>query len=666
MAHIESQRNRQYIESQLTGHEVSQGIKQVGNAFSNTLQTGLTVVQKANESDLASKQIDLATEWYKKNNEINLKYQNDPTNPQRETELQEAYTLLSDRYKVNPLVENQWSEAKRSIYDKTKMYNARWQESQLQTNAQLNLKNGYEQLVNQVSMLGMNGAGIEDIKLTYANGVDALRKGASAVLGDVVAENFLKDSTHDMMTTYISALAINDPLKAQALLKDEGVRNDIGKSDTLEKLDNYVSTALLNYNKKVAVSELGDSLRAMNSEQANRILSGQADLNEVMKFGESHKNLPQGSINAINSIYGIGEKNEIVYNTKTKKYETRKSGSGSGSSSSGDLISLKKLSKMQKEELANGLEQSLTEMFFFDEPERVNAKKVNKKGQGGAIQSDVLQKMNMVAQAQGAIDTAWNAGIITKAQRQNMMNKYIEPLTNYLDANMQDLDEKKGVWGAKLGYGELKKQFSTDGIPANHTNKIRERNSMLLTAQGRYYTALDTTAKQLGLNNIYELENLKKEDQERIYKTASNEAINYAKKYGSHPEIFFKQEYPQLYAVGVEAFGIKDGNKIAKQVAQKIYGAEDLSKVDVNKVMSDEVLNTRAYKNQRAKELVNSIIAVNKTNPEGRVLMDMEIEERAKALGLTMKQLTNDAYSKRVSPQMYLIYLENLKKENRR
>ena len=82
--------------------------------------------------------------------------------------------------------------------------------------------------------------------------------------------------------------------------------------------------------------------------------------------------------------------------------------------------------------------------------------------------------------------------------------------------------------------------------------------------------------------------------------------------------------------------------------------------------MSDEVLNTRAYKNQRAKELVNSIIAVNKTNPEGRVLMDMEIEERAKALGLTMKQLTNDAYSKRVSPQMYLIYLENLKKENRR
>ena len=46
--------------------------------------------------------------------------------------------------------------------------------------------------------------------------------------------------------------------------------------------------------------------------------------------------------------------------------------------------------------------------------------------------------------------------------------------------------------------------------------------------------------------------------------------------------------------------------------------------------------------------------------------MDMEIEERAKALGLTIKQLTNDVYSKRVSPQMYLIYLENLKKENRR
>ena len=209
--------DRQYLTRGVTEQDFS---GQYANMVNQAMGATQSITQKANESDLASKQIDLATEWYKKNNEINLKYQADPTNPQRETDLQEAFNALSENYKVNPFVEKQWGDIKRQVFDRSKMYNAQWAEKQQQSNAQTNLQNGYVKLINQVSMLGMNGAGLDDIRMTYANGVDALRTGASSVLGEVVADNFLNDSTHDFMTTYISALAVNNPLQAQELLKD--------------------------------------------------------------------------------------------------------------------------------------------------------------------------------------------------------------------------------------------------------------------------------------------------------------------------------------------------------------------------------------------------------------------------------------------------------------
>ena len=139
-------------------------------------------------------------------------------------------------------------------------------------------------------------------------------------------------------------------------------------------------------------------------------------------------------------------------------------------------------------------------------------------------------------------------------------------------------------------------------------------------------------------------------------------AIDSVKRNSLHPENFFKREYPQLYAAGVEYFGVNDGNKIAREVSKRIYGAEDKSKIDPVKEMSDELMKTKAIKTQEAKNITKAIQAVNEEYPAGRMLLDEEIEERAKALGLSVKQLTNDAYSKRVSPQMYLIYLENLKR----
>ena len=55
------------------------------------------------------------------------------------------------------------------------------------------------------------------------------------------------------------------------------------------------------------------------------------------------------------------------------------------------------------------------------------------------------------------------------------MSKFIQPMTEYLENNLEELDERQGFIGSKLGYDKLKKAFSTDDIPENHTAKIRAK-----------------------------------------------------------------------------------------------------------------------------------------------------------------------------------------------
>ena len=130
MANIQRGDERQYLPQGVADADFS---GQAANIIESAANTGISITQKANQSDLASKQIDLASQWYSKNNEINLKYQADPQNPEREKELQQAFDYLSSRYQVNPLCQKQWNDIKTSVFDRTKMYNSQWVQKQLQT-----------------------------------------------------------------------------------------------------------------------------------------------------------------------------------------------------------------------------------------------------------------------------------------------------------------------------------------------------------------------------------------------------------------------------------------------------------------------------------------------------------------------------------------------------
>ena len=111
MAHIQRGEQRQYIQQQAE--------MDFSGAYANLLnqgvQQGVSITQKANEATMANNQIELSTRFLQKNNEINTKYQADPTNPQREVELQEAFNSLANEFKINPVCEAQWNNIKNNV-----------------------------------------------------------------------------------------------------------------------------------------------------------------------------------------------------------------------------------------------------------------------------------------------------------------------------------------------------------------------------------------------------------------------------------------------------------------------------------------------------------------------------------------------------------------------
>ena len=641
MANIQRGDERQYYQQEASRTNIGD----MALLANEALNTGMSIVQKANESNLANNQIDLSTKFLAKNNEINTKYQADPTNPEREVEIQEAFEQLAGSYNINPVCQGQWNTIKNDVYNRYKQHNAQWVEKQQTTNIETNLKNGYETLSNQISMLGLNGASVDDMRLVYANGIQGLRTSATAKLGSVVVDNFLKDADHDFMTTYISAVALNNPLEAQRLLADEGVRNDIGRAETIEKLENYVMNSVSNQQKRTAVAELGNVLRSMNSDEADDILNGKADLNRVMKFIEGNKNLPEGSKDLILGIYGIGKKQEYIYEPSTGKIVKKEDASSKG----GNGL---KLTPEQKGYVAETLENDLHDLMEFSlSGEGVKKVKDIKKNKNQVeAQNSVIGYMQKVAGMQARIDTAYNAGAISKDERKRLMNSYITPVTDYLEANLEQLDEGKFL-GSKLGYDKIKKQFSTEGLKKQ--DDIRAVNRQKLFAQNYYLDELHKVVQgsKGALKSVYDIESLSPAQQREIYQTASDNALKRAKRWTDKPEYFFAKEFPEIYSEPFVMFKQDKALQINKNVAEAVYKREFENPDGTSNLDLKEFANSKMYEEIVREAKANRIKANGTLFPqEQRVTLHapdpktyQELESKLKEMGYTINDFHNFA-----------------------
>lgn len=602
MGHINQYNNRQYFAHQLSGHETSEGIKQVGNAIYNSINTAIDVTQKANQSSLASNQIDLSSKFLAENNRINTKYQADPTNPERETELQEAFDSLASQYNINPLCAKQWSEIKTNVYDRYKAHNAQWVEQQQIKNAQVNLQDGKDKLLQQAFDLGMNDASVDDIRLIYANGHDALQTGAISQLGEVVTGQALSTMSHDFMTMYMTGLMQNNPAKALHLLNDEksGIAQDINNADTLIKLKQSAQAKLLKKSEIDAVDRIADFI-TNNNELFNKVFDGTITTVEAQELLQN-ENLDRQTRNILSNMLGYSSRTDLYVNAETgeimnKENKSTSSGDAVQDSAYSELIIDNKkwtfVSDKGKIRKPSSQEKSeITSELYLKGSQLLN-------GIDNLTPQDAIRK---VAQFQSQIAQARYFGI-DKGDYNTLMNDFVLPATQNIQNEARDYTDRAHWWGHhKYGYNQIEEYFEKNFDGKTEKNR-KERDKEQALASVYYWSALNNYCSQNGMK-MSDLKNLSGTEKASVFDKSAKQAIDLARSNSANPQLWFRSANPQYVSMIHSMLPNSMANDVITNVAVSAMSNPAMSEKDFSSLIDTEVKKQYAKMRTSNKSIV--------------------------------------------------------------
>lgn len=607
MGHINTYRDRQIFATQLSGHEVSEGIKQVSDRFFNNVNTALDVTQKANQATLANNQIDLSTKFLAKNNEINTKYQSDPTNPEREIELKQAFDSLAEQYKVNPLCQTQWNNIKTDVYNRYKTYNAQWIEKQQQTNASVNLKNGYEKLINQASMFGMNGASLDEVKLIYAEGINALKKGATPQLGEVVVGDALNSATHDYMASYLNGMIESNPAQAVQMLDSKDIQNDIGNVDTINKLKQSARSKMVKQTELEAVDRIAGYINK-NNEVFSKALDGTLTTMEAQEF-LSDKSVDRNMRKILSDMLGYSSKADLLVDQETGEVHSEKAdkekeqlaeyGDGSYQTYSTLTIGNKQWTFLNskgklRQPTAQEKDEITSELYLAGSQMLNNI-------EGKTPQ----QSLRKVAEFQAKVAQASYFGI-DKSDYNNMMNNFVLPATASIQEDAKNYNANIHQWGHidRFGYQQIDKYFndfekSLDDTKENRDMVAKEKS----LASVYYWSALNNYCSQNGIS-MQQLQKMDRHDTAVLYKKAAGEAIQKAKATSKTPQLWFRSANPQYVSQIRNLLPNDNANNVITNVAVAAMSNPNMSDKDLNQIINREVRNEYAKMRTQNKSVV--------------------------------------------------------------
>ena len=607
MGHINTYRDRQIFATQLSGHEVSEGIRQVSDRFFNNVNTALDVTQKANQATLANNQIDLSTKFLAKNNEINTKYQSDPTNPEREIELKQAFDSLAEQYKVNPLCQTQWNNIKTDVFNRYKTYNAQWIEKQQQTNASVNLKNGYEKLINQASMFGMNGASLDEVKLIYAEGINALKKGATPQLGEIVVGDALNSATHDYMASYLNGMIESNPAQAVQMLDSKDIQNDIGDVDTINKLKQSARSKMLKQTELEAVDRIAGYINK-NNEVFSKALDGTLTTMEAQEF-LSDKSVDRNMRKILSDMLGLSSKADLWVDQETGEVHIEKAdkekeqlaeyGDGSYQTYSTLTIGNKQWTFLNskgklRQPTAQEKDEITSELYLAGSQMLNNI-------EGKTPQ----QSLRKVAEFQAKVAQASYFGI-DKSDYNNMMNNFVLPATASIQEDAKNYNANIHQWGHidRFGYQQIDKYFndfekSLDDTKENRDMVAKEKS----LASVYYWSALNNYCSQNGIS-MQQLQKMDRHDTAVLYKKAAGEAIQKAKATSKTPQLWFRSANPQYVSQIRNLLPNDNANNVITNVAVAAMSNPNMSDKDLNQIINREVRNEYAKMRTQNKSVV--------------------------------------------------------------
>lgn len=587
MVQVNTYRDRQYFSKVLSGNENSEGIKQIGNRLAGGINTAIDITQKANESTLANNQIDLSSKFLAKNNEINTKYQADPTNPERENEIQQAFESLANEYKINPLCKGQWNEIKNNVYNRYKTYNAQWQVQQQETNARVNLKQGQEKLLQEAYFLGDSGASIEDVKLVYANGHEALMRGALPQLGEVITGDALNKTGHDFMAQYIEGVMQKNPAGAIEMLKNQDVLNDIGDSNTIQKLKQSAQTRLIRKNEIDAVDRIAGYVN-QNHEMFNKVFDGTITTAEAQDLLQSD-GVDRNMRHILSSMLGFSSTSDYSVNIDDgeiidRKEKALKGGfenTGQEDTTYSELVIGNKkwtfLGKKGQVRQPNSQEKDeITAELYIKGSQILNGIE-NKKPQ---------DLMRQVAEFQSQVAQARYFGI-DKGDYNKLMNDFVLPATANIQSDAKNYNDRAHWWGFhQYGYSQIDDYFKTK-FDEKERNKKEVKTEEAL-ASVYYWSALKNECSQRGIE-MSGLKELSGTEKAAIYSKAAKEAINKASANSSNPQVWFKASNPQYVSYIRNLLPDSRANNVITNVAVSTMANPNISDKDFDSIVNREV-----------------------------------------------------------------------------
>ncbi len=591
--------------------EVQQNyIGEIARSLNDTFQTGMNIAQKAQLSDLANKQQQYANQVYLKNNEINTKWQADPTNPEVEKERKEAFKEIADSFEINPISQGHWNNMINEIDSRFSQYNTQWQVKQQETNAKINLKNNYEALTKQASMLGRDGADIEQVRLVYANGIAALKKGATPQLGEVIVGDALNSSTHDFMASYLDGLIESNPAKAIQMLQDKSIQNDIGNVDTLEKLQHSAQQKLIKQTEVEAVNRVADYI-VKNNDIFSKALDGTLTTSEAQEF-LSDKNVDRTMRSVMAGMLGYSSKADLFVDVETgeiksSEEERNKSNKDGYSDSNFDTYStlvignkkwsfvtqkgkLRQPSQQEKEEISSEL--------YIEGSRLLN----------GIQGKTPQQQIRQIAEYQSKLAQASYFGV-DKSDYDKMMNTFVLPATKDIQANAQKYNANISSWNpasGKYGWEQIDKYFNKmqedlgDKPTKSEKDLIAKEKAL---ASVYYWSSLNNYASQHGIS-INDIFGLSREERAGIYNKAAKEAIEKAKATTQTPSIWFRSANPQYVAAIRSMLPNAQANNVITNVAVASMSNPNMSDKDFNAIVNREVNKEYAKMRTQNKSIV--------------------------------------------------------------
>lgn len=609
MAHIQRGDDRQYFAHELPGNEVSRGIKAVGDSFINTVNTGMSIVQKANESTLANNQIDLSTKFLAKNNEINTKYQADPTNPAREEEMKQAFDSLADQYKVNPLVAPQWNEIKNNVYNGFRTYNAQWAQKQQQTNATVNLKEGYEKFINQASMLGMNGASVDEVKLIYESGITALKKGATPQLGEITVGEALNTASQDYLASYLNGVIESNPAMAIEMLDRKDIQNDLRDVNTINKLKQSARAKMLKQTELEAVDRVAGYI-TKNNDVFSKALDGTLTTIEAQEF-LSDKNVDRNMRKILSDMLGYSSREDYWVDAE-----------------SGELHSIKSdKAKEQMAEFADGTFQTYSTLTIGNKRwQFVTAKGKLRQPtpqekedirnelylRGSQLLNNVegstpQQSLRAIAQYQSQIAQASYFGL-ARGDYDKLMNDFVLPATQNIQEDAKKYNANIHQWGYidKFGYQQIDKYFNDFEKSLGSKPKQKEKEQIAREkslASVYYWSSLNNYCSQNGIS-MQQLQKMDRHETASIYKKAATDAIQKSKTTSQNPQLWFRAANPQYVSQIRNLLPNDNANDVITNVAVAAMSNPNMTDKDLGIIIDREVRNEYAKMRTQNKSLV--------------------------------------------------------------